>query len=301
MTQPVQAGIPLVNRSVTVTVGSTQVTNIGQQVGLDVWAHVRRSLRPQEPNTADLRLYNLSDASRKAIEAAAQPIPGPAQPGGTNTVTPVKIVAGYVGNTSTLFLGEMRSAQTMTDGPDTVTELTTGDGDNAAIIARMSQGFSKGANAYAVARALLTAMGLGSGNIDSVAAVLKASPLYANGVVVKGNAMAVLKDLCASVALEVSVQGGVAQFLSLGQPLDGQAYVLSSDTGMVGTPSVDTKGVLTVATLLLPGLRPGSPVQMAAKYVQGLYRVISIESSIDTAGNDFQHMLECRKYNTGLG
>lgn len=298
MTQP---GVQLLNRSATITVGTVEVSNVGQQIGLDIWAQVRRSLRPQEPNTADLRLYNLSDASRKAIEASSSPSPGPAQPGGTNTVVPVKIEAGYVGSTSTLFLGEMRSAQTMTDGPDTVTELTTGDGDQAAVLARLTQGFSKGSNPYIAAKALLAAMGLGSGNLQSVAAVLKASPLYQNGVVMKGNAMSLLRDLCRGVGLEVSVQGGVAQFLSLGQPLSGEAYLLSSDTGMIGTPSVDTRGVLTVATLLLPGLVPGSPVKVQGKYVQGLYRVVSIETTIDTAGNDWQHLLECRRYGTGLG
>lgn len=303
MTQPavVAPPIPLSNRAAIVTVGTVEIDNIGQQQGLDVWFHVRRSLRPKEPNTCDLRIYNLSDDSRKAIEASSSPAPGPAQPGGNNNVTPVRIDAGYVDSMSNIFLGEMRSAQTMMDGPDTVTELTTGDGDFAAVIARLNMSFTKGSNAYTVARAMLAAMKLGNGNLESVANVLRQSPLYGNGVVIKGNAMSILKDLATAVGLEVSIQGGVAQFLTLGQPLAGQAYEISSDTGMIGSPSVDTKGTLTVTTLMLPGIVPGSPIQMNAKYVQGLFRVISIETTGDTKEKEWQHLIEARKYGTGLG
>lgn len=289
------------DRSATITVGPVQIANIGQQVGLDVWASCRRSLRPKEPNTCDLRIYNLSDASRKAIEAAAQPSPGPAQPGGTNTVVPVKVVAGYVGNTSTLFLGEMRSAQTLIDGPNTVTELQTGDSDAAAIMARLSKGFGAGTSAYTVAKALFAAMGVGNGNIESFASILRGSPLYASGATLKGNAMQALIDLAAGCGLEVSLQQGVPQFVSLGQPVGGSAYLLSSDTGMVGSPSMDTKGTLTVQCLLLPGMRPGVPVQVNGEYVQGLFRIISVESTLDTKENDWTHTLECRRYGTGLG
>lgn len=299
MAQP--SPIRLFDRSATITVGTVQIDNVGQQIGLDIWASVRRSLRPKESNTCDLRIWNLSEDSRKAIESAAQPSPGPAQPGGTNTIVPVKVVAGYVGATSTLFLGEMRSAQTMTDGPDTVTELQTGDGDAAAIMSRMSASFGAGSSAYSVAKQLLKAMGLGSGNIESFAAILRGSPLYQHGAVLKGNALAMLNDLAASCALEVSLQGGVPQFAALGQPVGSSAYLLSSDTGLIGSPSIDTKGTLSCTTLLLPGIRPGAPIQMDSLYVTGLFRVISVESTIDTKENSWEHNIEARRYGTGMG
>lgn len=299
MAQP--SPINLANRSATITVGPVQIANIGQQIGLDVWASCRRSLRANEPNTCDLRIWNLSDASRKAIEAAAQPNPGPAQPGGINTVVPVKVVAGYVGATSTLFLGEMRSAQTLIDGPDTVTELQTGDGDAASIMARLNAQFGAGASAYTVAKALFTAMGVGTGNLESFASILRASPLYAGGAVLKGNAMSILCDLAASCAIEVSLQQGVPQFAALGQPVGSSAYLLNSGTGLIGSPSMDTKGTLTCETLMLPGIRPGAPVQLDAEYVQGLFRVISVETTLDTKENDWNHLFECRRYGTGLG
>jgi len=75
VTQP--SVIQLENRSSTLTVGTPgrpgtgiQITNIGLQQGLDIWFQVRRSLKAKEPNTCDLRIRNLSNASRKALESA---------------------------------------------------------------------------------------------------------------------------------------------------------------------------------------------------------------------------------------
>lgn len=292
----------LVNRSSVVTVGPVQVSNIGQQIGLRAWFQVRRSLKPGEPNTCDLRLYNLSDDTRKAIEQAAQPIapPGGGAPGADTTATPVKIVAGYVGASATVFLGELRSAQTIkTEEGDTVTELTTGDGDSAAILARApGKCFGAGANAYQVAQYLLAQMGCGVGNIATVRSILTSAPCYQRGVVLKGRAYELLRDLALSCGLEVTVQGGVAQWLSQGEPLGGQAYVLSTtptNTGVVGSPTVDTKGVLSLKTLLLPGLAPGAPIVVKTTYISGLYRITSIETTGDTRAGDWYHAIEAKR------
>lgn len=291
-------GIPSValwSRASRVTVGTVEITNIGQQQGLDVWFQVRRTLKAGEPNTADLKIYNLSDSSRKAIEQSSQTSPSvTSAPGAPQTFTPVKIEAGYKGNMPTIFLGEMRSAQTVTEGPDFVTELQTGDGDQAAVVARINQSLGP-TNAMNVAQALLSAAGIGTGNLSRVASVLRAATLYQQGVTLKGNPVSKLTALCKSVGLEFSVQQGQAQFLSTGQPLDGSAYELSSDTGLVGSPSVDTKGVLSCMTLMLPGLRPGQLIFMNSRFVQGTYRVTSMVTVGDTKGNEWHHKIEAKR------
>lgn len=291
-------GIPaalLYSRASRVTVGTILVANIGQQMGLDVWFSVRASLKAKEPNTCDLKIWNLSPNSRKSIEQASQPVKSvAAAPGAPNTVVPVKIEAGYEGNMSTIFLGEMRSAQTVRDGDDFVTELQTGDGDEALTVARVTASLGP-TTAYAVAQRLLAAMGVGTGNLPAVAQVLRSTTLFQQGVTLKGNPGVILAQLCASVGLEFSIQRGQAQFLSLGRPLTGSAYELSPDTGLIGEPSVDTKGVLSCMTLMLPGLKPGDPIYMNSDFVQGVFRVTSMTTVGDTAGNDWSHKIEAKR------
>ena len=319
------AAVALENRSSTVTVGTVRIENIGQQIGLDVWFQVKRSLKPKEPNTCDLRLYNLSPAQRLAVQnsttgsVAAITTKGSAKKASAtkasaSATVPVTIEAGYVGGTSVLFLGQMRSAQTVTDGPSTVTELTTGDGDEATLLARSTASFGAGATAYTVAQQILSDMGCGSGNIASVASILKGSAMFSSGVVLKGNSLEHLCDLAAGCGLEVSVQNGVAQWQKLGQPLGGEAYVLSTtglqtnliaaalgNTGVLGSPTIDTKGILSIETLMLPGLAPGQPIQVNAKYVSGLFRIISIETTGSTFDNDWKHSIQAKPYGLGVG
>ncbi len=311
MTQP--SVIQLENRSCTLIVGNPgrpgtgiQISNIGLQQGLDIWFQVRRSLKAKEPNTCDLRIRNLSNASRKALESATTGTVtaitnAPSTTNASSPSVPVQLQAGYVGGTSVIFSGQLRSAQTSTDGPDTVTELSTGDGDQAMGLARSTGSFGVGSNPYIIATALLNDMGIGVGNIATVASILKAGKMFSGGVVLKGSSLDHLVDLAAGCTpqLEVTVQNGVAQWTQLGQPTGGSAYLLTSNTGLTGSPAIDTKGVLTMQTLLLPGLKPGSPIQVNAKYVQGLFRIVSIETTGDTAGDEWGHQIEAKPY--GLG
>jgi|GEM_PF-1271711 hypothetical protein len=313
MTQPgtlfvpevVVNGIPaisLFSRASVITIGTVQISNIGQQLGLDVWFSVRRTLKAGTPNTCDLKIWNLSNSSRFAIESSSQSVSTSianiaAAPGAPDTGVPVKIEAGYVGNMSTIFLGNMRSAQTVRDGEDLVTEIQTGDGDDAMQVARVNE-HSGPTNAYAVAQKLLTAMGFptsNTGNLNAVKSVMQASTLYQQGVLLKGNPADMMIDLCKSIGLEFSIQSNQPQFLSLGEPLAGSGYEFSSATGLIGNPSVDTKGILTCVVLMVPGLKPGDPISMDAEFVTGNYRIESITTVGDSAGNDWCHRIEARK------
>ena len=158
--ETVVQGIPtaaLFSRSSTVKVGTKEILNVGQQIGLDVWFQVKRTLKPNEPNTCDLKIWNLSDTSLKQLAQATQSVSIASAPGGKVQVIPVSIVAGYESNTSSLFLGELRAASTVRDGEDFVTEIMSGDGDDAQIIARINQMVPKGSSAFTVAQACVQA------------------------------------------------------------------------------------------------------------------------------------------------
>ena len=289
MTQAVSA--VLFGRFARITVGQIQTTWSGATGGgLDLWFQAKRNLKPKEPNTCNLKLWNLAPASRQAIESYTSTSfqAGGAPPGLGQNVVPVKIEAGYVGNFSTVFLGNMRSAHTVRDGTDLITELDTGDSDEAMLLARTSSAFGTGANAYTVAMSIIqNDMGIGVGNIATVQSILMASPMFKSGGIVKGRSMVHLSDIATSCGLEVSIQGGATQWLTAGRPLGGQAYNLASapqNTGLIGSPTVDTKGILHAESLLIPGLVPGNPIQINGEFVTGWFRVLSTEVVCETAG-----------------
>lgn len=285
-------GPTLFRRVCNVTVGSLLLD------GFDVEFKVRKNLK-QEPNTCDLRIYDLSPDHRKALEQASAPTAGPAQkPGVASKVVPVRIDAGYVGAVSQIFLGELRASQSIIEGGDIITELSTGDGD-AAKLQRINVPIGPGTSQAAAMRALLGALGIGQGNLARALQLLQtkgSATAYAKGALLKGAAADHMTDLCRGAGLEWSIQDGQLQVLNLGQPLDGQAILLDSDHGLVGSATVDTKGILSATALMIPGLKPGVKVSVNSVSVKGGYRVISCEYSGNTKETEWYCRVEADRY-----
>jgi len=289
----VSSNTPLLQKACTVVIGQplvpgqgVSITNqsIGLPSALDVWFSVKRNLKAKTPNACDLRLYNMTAATRASITQVSALSPTPTINVPAKTLVPVSLTAGYANATSVIFSGFMRSAQVTSDNPDYVVEIQAGDGDGAIVYSRSTASFQTGTTAYTVAVQLMMDMGCTPpyGNLATVAAALRASKLYSGGYVLKGNSMEHLYDLANSCGLEVTIQGGVPQWTMRGQALGGQAYVLSSTSGLLGSPSMDSKGLLSFETELLPGLGPGSPIQMNSLFIKGLFRITSVEITGDT-------------------
>lgn len=301
----------LYSRSSRVTVGTIQIANIGRQIGLDVWFRIKRTLKKGDPNTCDVKVWNLSDSSRAAIDSSSAFAPSVTQPPAPAAtfqgeaapppvrLIPVRIEAGYEQTVETLFLGEMRSGQTVRDGDDFVTEMTTGDGDQGSLVARANLFAAKGSNGATVVKNVLNVIGVSVGNLNSPAVqkLLQNSGIAKHGAVVKGNGIDIISDICFGCGLEFRVMAGTAQFLPIGQALPGQAYALSPTSGLIGEPSVDTKGVMSCKTEMLPGLKPGSPVVLQSRFVSGFYRITSIETTGSTWENDWGHQIEGKRIN----
>lgn len=298
-------GPNLFGRAAQIVVGTTDIS------GLDVAFDVKKTLAV-EPNTCDLKIWNLGPDIRKTLEAGtagriaavklskAQRISGFSASNLQNvTILPVSISAGYVGALSQIFLGELRASQTITDGADLVSELTTGDGDQAIQNARLSVSMGPGTTPDVAMRKLLAGLGVGQGNLAKALQLLQTAgvaQMYVKGAILKGAAADMMTDLCRSAGLEWSIQDGQLQVLSLGQPLAGNAVEVSPDTGMIGSPTVDTKGILNVTTLIIPMIKPGVKISVDSRSVKGGFRVISCNYVGDTMGNEWYCKIEASRY-----
>jgi len=288
----------LFDRRYTVQVG-TMLLQSGTASALDIRGKVRRGVKVSagatkpQPNTCDLTLFNLSEDHRRTIEASTVP-------GASKTKVPVVLSLGYRGRQSVVFQGELRAGYTVTDGPNTVTELTTGDGDDALTQTRLTLALGRGSSAADGLRAMLQALGVGEGNLATGLARIQeqalAAQLFSRGVVLKGSAAQLMTDFCRAMGLEWSVQGGALQLTARGQPLGGRAILLDADHGMIGSPTVDTKGILSLKTEMIADIAPGVAITLSASGAEGGYRVLSVETSFDTAGNDWGHDIEAARY-----
>lgn len=260
--------------------------------GLDVDFTITRSLDPTA-NTGELIVYNLSEDSRKHLAGVASGVVCKIDAGYREDPFAASVTAALVGilpeESPQIFLGEMRTVTSVREGADWVTRLSAGDGDQLKK-QRVSFSVGPGASYQSVVNKMVD--GVKAGIKDSARALLKGEfkevgKALAEGFSVDGYLGDVLPPVLRSGGLEMSVQNGQLQILPIGKALGDVAIVLSSTTGMVGSPEVGDKGKLTIRCLLNAKVYPGRKVKVQAQNVTGVYRCHTITYVGQTAGNDW--------------
>lgn len=277
---------PLFDRAVTVTVDNIEFT------GLDCAFKVKKTRKPQ-PNTCELSIWNLTEDHQAQLEQLGNKGKGPATTG-----IPCKIEAGYVARTSLIWLGDLRTAATVRDGPDWVTHLSSGDGAKAWANAKLHIGYGPKTPLETALRAMAQALGVGEGNLSKVVAKLKqaGSAIFPHGTTISGPVARELLAFAESADLEVSIQDGALQFIDKGKALAGSALLLDDSTGLIDSPTVDNEGILTARMLMIPGVRCGGLVTLDAARVKGTYTIEEATWSGDTASTDWYIEINGKRY-----
>lgn len=248
---------------------------------LDVAFDIFRTAK-SEPNTAEIKVWNLTPEKRFVLEEQGN--------------VPVSVEAGYKDQTSQLFLGVARTVYTTREGADLITVLQSGDGEKEHQSSRINVSIAAGATNQQAIDAVVKALALGAGNSANAATkIASAKPLFPQGAVLTGSAAQVLQRLMLSLGLEYSIQNGALQVLTAGEPLAGTATKLTPETGLVGSPSIDNEGILTAQALLIPEIFPGRLLVVESEFLSGNFRVESCKYVGDTAGNDWYVEVEAKK------
>jgi len=292
--------VTLFDRRVTVTVDTIEIT------GLDVAFKVEKTLKPL-PNTCELSIWNLTQEHQSQLEQLGQVSNGKDHKSkklsaSTNkqatTGIGCKIEAGYKDATSLIWLGDLRTVDTVRDGADWVTHLTSGDGEKAWQNAKLHVSYGPKTPLETALRAMVRALGVGEGNLSKIVSKLKqaGSAIFPHGTVISGPVSRELQAFAQSADLEVSIQDGAIQFVDRGKALGGTALLLSEDTGLLDSPTVDNEGVLSAKMLLIPDVRCGGLVTMDAARVKGTYRIEQAVWSGDTSSTDWYVEIKGKRY-----
>lgn len=264
-------------RRVSVTVDSIKFEE------LDCVFKVSKSIK-QEPNTCELSIWNLNEEHRNHLESLVPRGSAPATRG-----IGCQIEAGYKDEMSLIWLGDLRTAETRFEGPDIITVLSSGDGEKAWKHAREHVAFGPKTPIQTAVRAMARVLGVSEGNLSQVAARMRiaGSANFPTGKVISGSVSRELVNIARSADLEVSIQDGALLFLDRGKAAEGQAVVVSVETGMVESPTIDNEGVMRVRMLMTPGVRVGHLVLVQSRRINGLFRIEEAEWIGDRSGQDW--------------
>jgi len=248
----------------------------------------------QTPNTADIRIYNLNQMT---VEKAKKEF------------TRVVVQAGYESNFGVIFDGTVKQYRTgKENSTDTYLDISAGDGDVAYNYAVVNGTLHAGATQLEqIQLATLTMQQQGGIRPGFISNDIAGAPL-ARGKVMYGPARDYVRQSARSSGATWSIQDGKLQVLKTGELLPVQAVYLNSKTGLVGTPEQTNDGI-KARCLLNPMLKIGSKIKINEASIQtaklpdttkdaapnkmpsiaadGAYRILSIDFTGDTFGNDW--------------
>lgn len=196
------------------------------------------------PNIAVIRIFNLHPDNEAKIK---------------NEFDEVLLNAGYEGAMRLVFRGNIKHVYRYREKNDYITEIEAGDGDKDFSKAVMNETLAAGTTtSQLVDRAVGSFRGVG-GTAKGHVQVHDRARL--RGKVISGNTRDVLNDVARESGANWSIQDGQLVIVSANDVLPGQAIVIRADTGMLGAPEINDKGI-AVKCLLNPALRVNGAIKL---------------------------------------
>jgi len=131
------------------------------------------------------------------------------------------------------------AASSQTEQLDWVTSISSGDGDRGLSRARTSRTYRAGTSWLTILRDLADDMGIGAGNVLSLATIPEiALKRLGKGIVTSGSAADELSRLLDATGYDWSIQDGDLQVLAYGSTTSTMAVDLNSNTGLIGSPEI---------------------------------------------------------------
>jgi len=284
----------LFRRSWSLTIGTLKIDATDINVpSLSVNFVVTKSLK-REPNSIELDITNLSPSHREEIEGMSD--------------VAIELSAGYVDAEDVIFSGDLRVAKnkkkpklkigSSREQIEVITEIDGEDGGRYYRSSRVNKSYAPGTGVITVLQDAVSAMGIGVGNLSEYAGeqIEGLGATFAEGAVLYGRAHEELNRIVRSMGLTWSIQGGNLQLLKNSVPVQDAAVKLSSDTGLLGSPTKESNGKIKANALLIPELYPGRKVVLESKDLTAQAVVNRVVFKGDSAGNEWSAALELKEY-----
>lgn len=189
---------------------------------LRVVVNARRS-HSRTPNEATIKVYNCAPNTINLLK-----VPG----------TVVMVAAGYTGQVAVFFTGDVVRSEGSVEGPDRVTTIFVKDSVIALRDAKVNLTFKPGSSALDALDAVAACFGLPvRKNLQITDRVLP------RGLAFNMRVRNAMDEICAFLGLEWSAQGSEIQIIKKGGVYSDQAVLLSSNTGLLGSPKPEAKNM----------------------------------------------------------
>lgn len=286
------------NRQYRVRIGKN--SSVGREIGKpneDTGRAIRCSFSCEvgdssSSNTGKITLWNLSDETLRLLEQED---------------CLIELRAGYGDDLPVLMGGSLTYFETDTNGADQQTTIEFVDSFTSARDTTLSLSYSGSVNGEKIVRDAAQEMGC------EVKFSPNAKLIDFKNFAFVGTGKTLIGRVCDRSKLRWSVQNGIIQICALDEPLTMAAYVLSADSGMIGSPKPVFESASTSSKSSSGGQKATSNttkrkakkgievtyslnghiqiddyVKVESRKYKGNYRASKIKFSGDTEGDDWQ-------------
>lgn len=253
-----------------------QLGNAIEITALRMQFEVKKNLG-REPNTCTIKLHNLAPTTRSELEHGA---------------LKATLHAGYDNTPRLLFTGDVRRVWSVRDGQNIITNLQVRDGMRAFAHARMDRSYRPPIEVHRVLADMAKSMGLELPPEIEQSAELRQA--LANGITTRGPTRDVLTRLLAPYGYGWSVQNGRLLILRDGDLKPGEAFLINTDTGLLGSPERTTPDKpgepveIKFDVRLYPELTPGSRTKLESEFLSVTSKIYDLKSVGDSRSGDWK-------------
>jgi hypothetical protein len=252
----------------------------------------KKTMSSTDPNTCDIRIYNMNETRRNRIN---------------NIDDIVVLEAGYsesVGN-EVIFTGDVVAVNDLIDPPEIMTNIKVGDGQKFILRDKQSVSFGGGATVRQILNEVTkNAKDIIGNNLDLIDFQ---DSSFKYGFSELSSTKKILDDLTDIAGISWSVQDNEIKF-DKDELLDFEiAVVLNSDTGLIGSPeriNLDSSKNSSkkingwkVVSFLQPKALPGGTVLLSSRDVgiDKQFKIINVSHVGDTFESDFLTTMELKQ------
>ena len=243
----------------------------------------------ESPNHATFEVYNLAPSTINDLTGSGQWL--------------VYFKAGYDDHSGVIFVGDITKITSQWQGPDRITSIESGDGQEAMSSAKVNKSFdgsvSPGDMVADLGGSVAERLGMDGdkasqrikSSVDDKAGEINPLP---RGATFDGPAVSAMGRVLRGSGLDFTIQDHELKIIEPGQPDGTESFRLTPQTGLIESPSLSDEGRLELRTLLHPDIRPLKLIEVNSRGFTGAYVVRSCHYVGDSGWDtDYYCELEC--------
>lgn len=275
-------------RRLNIKVGDVEIVNEDSR-DLRVAFDVSRD-KSRDPNAAVFTIWGLADSTRQKFEEVGRAF--------------AECEAGYADESvHNIFSGVLLDVRTDKDSDGgRFVELSLGDdADEKTVIRRIHRNFGANTPVSTVLRELVRATGLEADGLSRVAGTARIDGKITLDIpwLATGQALSELHHFTRSAGIRWSIQDQKISFFGVTPP-DFKQGPLFTDENMFPGVQVDAEGNISLASTLVPELRPGKAFRVESEKATGNFVATQTQHVGDTRGTDWSIAVVGEPFDTSV-